>query len=255
MNISFETNSVAIVTGATYWIWYQIAKDLKKQGLKVYNLDFQVPEHQEDLENFIFCDIRNPKQIEKSFSSILSDNGNIRYLINNAGVNNLSWIWNTPYEETDNIIDTNVKGTYNCVEVLMNLKIKKNITNLPTDIVCIWSMSARQPMTCSTMYCTSKAAIVHMVRNFARELGKKYGYRINSVSPWYIADTKMTEQVHKQVPEVRWWTTEVARKYQDWGLIIQRYWTVQDISNATLFLLSYEASYISGTNLEVTGWQ
>lgn len=255
MKLNFEQNSVAVVTGWTYGIWKKIVEDLKNEWLIVYNLDLQEPEEENNQVHFIRCDVRNVLDIQDALTYILEKHGNVRYLVNNAGVNNLSWIWNTPLDETNNIIDTNVKWVYNVVETLLNLKIKRGLENLKTDIVNMASMSARQPMTCSTMYCTSKAAIVHMTRNMARELGKKYGYRINSVSPWYIADTKMTEQVHKQVPEVRGWNPEFARKYQDWGLIIQRYWTVEDISNATLFLLSNEASYVSGSNLEVTGWQ
>ncbi|MBX3710019.1 MAG: SDR family oxidoreductase [Gammaproteobacteria bacterium] len=94
-----------------------------------------------------------------------------------------------------------------------------------------------------SIYASTKAAIVKLAKNFAYDLADR-GIRVNSISPGYIRTPIFDERL-KSDPEC------LSRR--EVNIPLKRIGTPQDIANATLFLASEEASYVTGIDLLVDG--
>jgi NAD(P)-dependent dehydrogenase (short-subunit alcohol dehydrogenase family) len=108
-------------------------------------------------------------------------------------------------------------------------------------IVNITSISGLRASTLRTAYGTSKAALAHLTRQQAAELGN-IGIRVNAIAPGPV-DTAMAKAVHS--PEIR-------AGYHD-TIPLNRYGTEREIAEAVVFLCSPAASYINGQVLAVDG--
>jgi NAD(P)-dependent dehydrogenase (short-subunit alcohol dehydrogenase family) len=108
-------------------------------------------------------------------------------------------------------------------------------------IVNITSISGLRASTLRVAYGTSKAALDHLTRQQAAELGN-LGIRVNAIAPGPV-DTAMAKQVH---------TPDIRAGYHD-AIPLNRYGTEEEIAEAVLFLCSDAASYINGQTLAVDG--
>jgi meso-butanediol dehydrogenase / (S,S)-butanediol dehydrogenase / diacetyl reductase len=108
-------------------------------------------------------------------------------------------------------------------------------------VINIASISAVRASTLRVAYGTSKAAVVHLTKQLAVELGD-YGVRVNCVSPGPVK-TKLAEAVH---------SPEIIKAYYD-GIPLNRSATEQDIAEAIFFLCSEKASFITGQMIAVDG--
>ena len=108
-------------------------------------------------------------------------------------------------------------------------------------IVNIASISGLRASTLRVAYGTSKAALIHLTRQQATELGA-VGIRVNAIAPGPV-DTAMAKQVH---------SAAIRRDYHD-AIPLGRYGTEEEIANAVGFLCSPEASYVNGQVLAVDG--
>jgi len=108
-------------------------------------------------------------------------------------------------------------------------------------VVNIASISGLRASTMRVAYGTSKAALIHLTRQQAAELGN-LGIRVNAIAPGPV-ETEMAKQVH---------TPEIRRDYHD-AIPLGRYGTVGEIAEAAGFLCSDAASYVNGQTLAVDG--
>ena len=188
--------------------------------------------------------IRSGKEkIELEIDKAIKAMGSIDALINNFGTNHLSWIGETP-EVDEEIMQVNVMGPYWTINALVARKQKCRAVNIA-------SAAHRVPMRCSSLYCASKAALVHMTAVMARELAPQ-GWIINSVSPGMIPETRMAELTRKQVSELRGWNKEEADKYAHSLIPMGRYSSTREITDAVYGMLAMP-DYVNGTNLDVMG--
>jgi 3-oxoacyl-[acyl-carrier protein] reductase len=170
--------------------------------------------------------------------------GPLDVVINNYGINHLSWIGTTPAEDQQ-ILNTNVLVPYWVVD-----KLAKTQKDHPTKIVNIASQTAHIPQRCTALYCASKAALVQLTRVMARELAP--AWQINSLSPGKILGTEMTELTDKQVIELRGWTEESANVYAAGLIPAQRFTTTTEVTEALMKLLAMPP-YVTGIDLQVMG--
>jgi len=171
---------------------------------------------------------------------------NITHVVNNYGINHLSWIGDTPSVDED-IILTNIMGPYWVInELVAN-------GNPPCRVVNVASMTYRIPQRCSALYCASKAALVQMTKVMARELAPK-GWQINAIAPGAIADTKMTHLTGQQVLRLREWSGQQADSYMLSLIPMGRITTKEEVVRAIFKLLEAEP-YINGAVIDMTGGQ
>lgn len=235
------TTKIAVVTGAARGIGLATTKLFLENGWQVAMIDRDDAELLQVAQELpgtlrIVCDVSLPDQVDEMVKTVLSTFGRIDALVNNAGV-----AFFKPLEEMDfacwrTIMATNLDGVFLCtVAAIPALKESQGA------IVNIGSISAVRASTLRVAYGTSKAAVVHLTKQLAVELGD-YGVRVNCVSPGPVK-TKLAEAVH---------SPEIIKAYYD-GIPLNRSATEQDIAETVVFLCSKKAAYITGQMIAVDG--
>ena len=240
--MNFETK-VALVTGGTSVIGTEIAKQLLLNGAKVIinyahneeNYEKTKKEFEEYKEKVLFikADVSNEDEIMKMFENIDS----LDYLINNAGTNIDSYIETFNIEDFKKVLDVNLIGKVICTKYAIPL-LKNSKT---PSIVNIASRLGTKPCMESSAYCSAEAGVINFTQASALELSK-YGIRVNTVSPSLTI-----------TPLALYGWTEKEIEEQKENNPMKRLGETIDIANAVLFLLSDNASYINGENLNVNG--
>lgn len=236
-------NKVALVTGGTSGIGKEIAKQLLVEGAKViinyghneenYEKTKREFEEYKDNVTFIKADVSKENEVIKMFEQIEK----LDYLINNAGTNIDSYIENFNIEEFKKVLDVNLVGKVICTKYAIPL-LKNSKT---PSIVNIASRLGTKPCVGSSSYCAAEAGIINFTQASALELSK-YSIRVNTVSPSLTITPLALEG----------WTKQEIEEYKE-NNPLKRLGETIDIANAVLFLLSDNASYINGENLNVNG--
>ena len=131
----------------------------------------------------------------------------------------------------------NLTGPFLCTQACAPLMLR----NGGGSIVNIASISGMRASTLRVAYGTSKAALIHLTRQQAAELGTM-GIRVNAIAPGPV-DTAMARQVHTQ---------DIRAGYHD-AIPLNRYGTEDEIAAAVWFLCGPESSYVNGQTLAVDG--
>ncbi len=236
-------NKVALVTGGTSGIGKEIAKQLLRNGAKViinyahneenYKKTKNELEEYKDNVLFIKADVSNEDEVIIMFEQI----GKLDYLINNAGTNIDSYIEEFNIENFRRVLDVNLVGKVICTKhAIPLLKNSKS-----PSIVNIASRLGTRPCVEASAYCSAEAGIINFTQASALELSK-YSIRVNTVSPSLTITPLALEG----------WTESEIESYKQ-NNPLKRLGETIDIANAVLFLLSEDASYINGENLNVNG--
>ena len=239
-----DTLPVAVITGAARGIGLAIAEWFLAHGHRVALLDrdadtLAATERRLNRPWDVLalpCDVSAPQQVEAAVARIDSTLGRIDALINNAGVAVFKPLGDTSFAEWREVMATNLDGVFLCTQACVPLLLSQG-----GSVVNIASISGLRASTLRVAYGTSKAALVHLTRQQAVELGTQ-GIRVNAVAPGPV-DTEMAKQVHS--PAIR-------ADYHD-VIPLNRYGTVEEIAATVGFLCSPGAGYINGQVLAVDG--
>ena len=221
------TNKHVLITGATKGIGFATAQLFYQKGAIVYLLgrDFSHVNQTEDSHfNYIVCDITDGSNVKDILQNLSID-----VLINCAAITQDNLLLRMSQSEWDNVINTNLNGTFRCIKaVLPNMIRKKNGC-----IINISSISARgNPGQAN--YSASKGAIESLTRTLAKEYAAK-NIRFNCVAPGFI-DTDMIKQMKGDILEM---------------IPLKRLGTTLEVAESILFLVTN--SYITGVVLPVDG--
>jgi meso-butanediol dehydrogenase/(S,S)-butanediol dehydrogenase/diacetyl reductase len=237
-----QTNSpVAIITGAARGIGLATAQIFKQHGYRVALVDqdeTEVIKVAAEIEDAIAvtCDVSSPTDVSRMIEIVLKTFGRIDALVNNAGVAEFKPLEETDYECWRKIMSTNLDGVFLCTQAAIPaLKETRGA------VVNIGSISAVRASTLRVAYGTSKAAVVHLTKQFAVELGD-FGVRVNCVSPGPVK-TQLAAAVH---------SPEIITAYYN-GIPLNRSATVNDIAETVYFLCSKKAGYVTGQMIAVDG--
>jgi NAD(P)-dependent dehydrogenase (short-subunit alcohol dehydrogenase family) len=184
----------------------------------------------------VCCDVSVPNMVEAMISKVLSEFGRIDALLNNAGVAIFKPLEEMDFESWRKIMSTNLDGVFLCTKAAIPALKESHGA-----VVNIASISAVRASTLRVAYGTSKAAVVHLTKQLAVELGD-YGVRVNCVSPGPVK-TKLAAAVH---------SPDIIKAYYE-SIPLNRSATVQDIAETVIFLCSEKASYITGQMIAVDG--
>ena len=238
-------NKIAIVTGASRGIGSAIAKSLAKNGVKVA-LNARNSEALKKLKN----EITSANGIAEimvgdvscidSFTKVVNDTikkfGNIDILVNNAGITKDNIIMRMKESEWDDVLNINLKGCFNGIKSVAKPMIK----NRYGKIINITSIIGQIGNSGQGNYAASKAGIVGLTKSTAKELGSR-NITVNAIAPGYIA-TNMTQDLNDEIKNKMKSTIPLGR----FGL-------PSDIANLVCFLVSDDASYITGQTINVDG--
>jgi len=234
-------SKVAIVTGAARGIGLSTARILTEQGWLVAMIDRDGKELAQAGQSIqsavtVICDVSDPMQVEAMVSEVLEKHGRIDALVNNAGVADFGPLESTEFERWRTVMATNLDGVFLCSQATIG-----PLKQTGGCIVNIASISGLRASTLRIAYGTSKAAVIHMTKQQAAELGDS-GVRVNCVSPGPVR-TKLAIAVHSQ---------DIIDAYHD-AIPLNRYGSEDEIANMIVFLCSDKASYITGQNIAVDG--
>ena len=232
------TKENVFISGASRGIGKDIALLFATNGYKVIGTsrsDFSIDDN---LDNFIplKLDITSRNDIKDCFDYLKSENLLPNILINNAGITADQIFMRMKDEDWDNVIETNLTGTFN----LSKIFIKNMIKNKSGRIINISSVSGLMGNPGQVNYASSKAALTGFTKSLAKEVGSR-NITVNSVAPGYI-DTDMTSFLDNDAKE------KIIN-----NIPLGRIGVTSDISELVMFLASDEASYITGQTISVDG--
>ena len=239
-------DKVAIVTGGTRGIGRAIALKLADHGANIVinyrNSDKEAEELKAILEEkgvkvlTVKYDISNFEDSKNLMDKCKEVFGKIDILVNNAGITKDTLIMRMKEEDFDNVIDVNLKGTFNCAKHASAIMLKQRfgkIINM-TSVVGIAGNAGQ------VNYAASKAGVIGLIKSLAKELGSR-GITVNAVAPGFI-NTDMTASLSEKVKE------EASK-----NIPLKRLGDPEDVANLVGFLASDAANYITGQVINVDG--
>lgn len=241
------SNRTALVTGAATGLGQAIAVALAKAGAAVAISD----KPSESLEEtaalctkygqspyLVDIDVRKVDQIRKGVAEVESKFGHIDILVNNAGINRPTPGLKVDEANWDDHFNTNVRGGFFCAQAVAPKMIEQNFGR----VIFISSQSGLIGIPGQPVYCSTKGAIINLVRTLGVEWAKN-GITVNSVAPTFV-ETNMTRK-RLQNPEFLSFVLGKIPK----GVLA----TPEDIAHAVVYLASDEAGMVNCTNLPVDG--
>ena len=241
--------ATAIVTGASQGIGECIVKRLAKDG---YNVAINCYPSEGDRKNAkavkaqceefgveaeIFeADVSKYDACEEMVKKIKERFGSIDVLVNNAGITKDGLMVRMSEEQYDAVIAVNQKSVFNMTKFVGAVMMRQK----SGAIVNLASVAGLYGNPGQINYSASKAAIIGMTKTAAKELGSR-GIRVNAVAPGFIK-TPMTDAL-----------TEEQRNAMLSVIAMRRYGTVDEIAGVVSFLVSDDASYVTGQTIEISG--
>jgi 3-oxoacyl-[acyl-carrier protein] reductase len=235
----------ALITGASQGIGAALAHGLAAEGLVVILVDIQPEKLEEVAENIrqaggkalsFQADVSRFDQATAVVEAVLKDHESLDYLVNNAGITKDNLLMRMREEEWDVVLAVNLKGVFNFSRAAIRPMVNKRFGR----IVNISSVVGAMGNAGQANYAASKAGVIGLSKSLAREVAGR-GITVNCVAPGYIS-TAMTESL----PEA------VKKAFLDL-IPMKRMGTPADVAQAVRFLLSDEASYITGQVIHVNG--
>ena len=237
---------VAVVTGASGGIGRVIALAFGKAGASVavhYNgneakaaaVKAEIEEAGGKAEIFR-CNVADFDACSDFIKSVVKTFGKIDILVNNAGITRDGLVMGMSEEDFDAVIDTNLKGSFNCIRFASRQMMRKKYGR----IINITSVSGVAGNAGQANYSASKAGLIGLTKSVAKELASR-NITANAIAPGFVK-TEMTDVLSDEVKET-------AMKQIPLG----RFAEPEDIANAAVFLASDMASYITGQVLLVDG--
>ncbi|MGB7433263.1 MAG: SDR family oxidoreductase [Ahrensia sp.] len=240
-----ETDKTALITGAARGIGLATAQRFLAEGWRVVLLDNRTDELRASTRalgtnraHAIVADVSSPEQVEASVAETLATFGRVDALVNNAGVADFAPAMDHDYALWRHVMSINLDGPFLMTQAVAEHMIAAGNGGA---IVNITSISGLRASTMRVAYGTSKAALAHLTKQYAAELGE-HKIRVNAVAPGPV-ETEMAKKVHSD---------DVRQAYYN-VMPIPRHAEERELANAIWFLASDEASFITGHVLAVDG--
>jgi 3-oxoacyl-[acyl-carrier protein] reductase len=240
------TGKNVLVTGSSRGIGAEIAKSLAGFGLKVWvnyrSGEAEAKAVQADIvaaggeAEVIGFDVSDEAAFVDAVKSIVTADGELSYLVNNAGITNDKLAMRMKADDFMSVIDANLKSTFiGCREALKSMRKKRF-----GSVVNIASIVGETGNAGQTNYAASKGGAIAMTKSFAIEAATS-GIRYNTITPGFIA-TEMTDVLKDEVKDA--FTAKIP---------MGRFGNPSEVAEAVAFLLSDHSSYITGETLKVNG--
>ena len=181
-------------------------------------------------------DVANLDQVRGMVDQVLKAWKRIDILVNNAGFDRPGNLSKVKEEDWDAVLGVHLKGTLNCIQTVAPHMIENNYGKI-VNVSSVWGKSGAVS---EVSYSTAKAGIIGLTKSVARELGR-YQININVILPGLI----LTPTISK-----------MAEKYQNMiieNTPLKRIGQPEEVANVVAFLVSDEASFVTGAIVEVSG--
>lgn len=237
---------VAIVTGASRGIGREIALTLAENGTNVVVNYMGNQALAEDVAAqikalgrdslAIKADVAKSEDVEQLVAQTIARFGRVDILINNAGITKDNLIMRMKEEDWDSVIETNLKSSFLLSKGVSRQMMKQRYGR----IVNISSVVGIMGNAGQANYVAAKAGMIGLTKTLARELASR-GITVNAIAPGFI-ETDMTEALGSEIKE------QLLNQ-----IPLARLGSTKDVANAVKFLVSDDASYITGQVINVDG--
>ena len=250
---------VAVVTGAAQGIGAGIAERLIADGARVMVADLNLDAARQTAdrlgENAVahLLDVADKESVDALPSAVQETfDAPMDLLVCNAGIQTWTRAVDVTTEEWDAILDVNARGVLACLQ-MASRAMPQAVPGSPEApaIVAMSSIQGRLPGPYYPHYSASKAAVLSLVKSFAVALAPQ-GIRVNAVAPG-IVDTPLWDRADATLSALKGQDAGEARKARVAAVPLQRAGTPADMAAATSFLLSPDASYVTGECIHVCG--
>ncbi len=239
--------AVALITGSSRGIGAAIALRLAEDGFDIAlnDLNESMFENNDIVEKIkekgvkcqCFCaDVSNYAQCEEMVNAVKESLGGFDVLVNNAGITKDGLMARMSEEQYDMVINVNQKSVFNMMKLAGKIMMKQRNGK----IVNLASVAGLYGNPGQVNYAASKAAIVGMTKTIAKELGSR-NINVNAVAPGFIK-TPMTDKL-----------TEEQQNAMLQMIAMKRYGLPEEIAGVVSFLVSEDASYVTGQVIEISG--
>ena len=235
----------AIVTGAGQGIGRSIALKMAQEGAEVVIAEMNPDTGNQTVREIealggkallISVDVANLKHVRAMVGQVLEAWKRIDILVNNAGFDRPGNLLKVKEEDWDAVLGVHLKGTLNCIQAIAPHMIENGYGK----IVNLSSVWGKRGAVSEISYSSAKAGIIGLTKSVARELGR-YQINVNAILPGLI----LTPTIAK-----------MAEKYQNMiieNTPLRRIGQPEEVANVVAFLVSDEASFVTGAMVEVSG--
>lgn len=236
----------AIVTGGSRGIGKAIAIELAKAGASVaivYSGNHEAAKSTIDEIRALgrvgmaySCDVSSFEATKTVVAEVLKEFSRVDILVNNAGITKDSLVLTMSEENFDQVIDTNLKGTFHMIRQLYPIMMKQRQGR----IINIASVAGIMGNPGQANYASAKAGVIGLTKTVAKELAGR-DVTCNAVAPGFI-ETDMTDALSDRVKEAA--VQQIPMK---------RMGKTEEVASLVLFLASDQASYITGEVIRIDG--
>ena len=237
---------VALVTGGSRGIGRAIALQLATQGAKVaVNYAGNEAKALEVVDEIkakgieaiaIQADVSNADSVAKMVKEVITTFGSLDILVNNAGITRDNLIMRMKEDEWDDVINTNLKGVFNCTKAVTRQMMKQRSGRI-INIASIVGVSGNPGQ---ANYVAAKAGVIGLTKTTAKELASR-NINVNAVAPGFIT-TDMTDKLTDEMK------TEMLKQ-----IPLGRLGEPKDIAAIVTFLASEQGDYLTGQTIHVDG--
>jgi 3-oxoacyl-[acyl-carrier protein] reductase len=242
---------IAVVTGAGRGIGAAEAIKMAQEGARIAVLDLSAEAGQDTVHAVndvgskaiaVACDVSSSKQVGAAFEEVANHFGRIDILVNNAGLLRDNLLFKMSEDDWDKVLDVHLKGSFLCTQAAQKYMIEQEYGKIimTSSIVALGNKG-------QVNYSAAKAGLQAMARTLSLELGR-FNITVNAIAPGWI-ETEMTKEAAERVGM----SMEDMKERFAKNIPLKRFGRPEDIANVVAFLVSDEASYISGETIYVAG--